>query len=361
MRRSAVRILGREFDVSLAVDMEGAWARLLEDPLIQVVFSDLVDKQGQEDLTLLERTRSSASRRVRETPVVVIIDDDDSDQHRENALAAGATDFIDKPFRPAELLARARAHATHADAVRRLRLLKSGNNSDQYTGLGNRRYFFERLAQALSFARRHKQALSLVHVHIDGLARALAELPDSQSSQRLAELGRALSRAVRREDTVYRTGPETFSFILPGTSAEGADVVRYRLIPELDTLGLLDGRTGLEVNSRFDVQAPELGPDESVVECLRRVRRDMGAVLVDSPDASLPEPPDSAPQKATGTAGLDLDTLLEKARRGELEEIRQHLPDLMARLKPLLDMAADGQRSTDSKPGSGPNPDDQSG
>ena len=336
MRKAADRILGAEFRVFLAGDTEQAWITLLDDPLIQVIFYDQETDRDASGPGLLERVRTSESRRVRETPIVIITDNADSESRRNALLQRGATDFIDKPFRPSELVARARAHATTADAVQRLRLLQKRHNKCIETGLGNRRYFFERLAQSLSFARRHHQPLSLVHIHMDGLALALERLEAGERKQLMARLGRVLLRAVRHEDTVYRTGPETFSFILPGTSEPGAEAVRCRLIPELDGMGLLNVRKPLAVDSRFIVQSPDYGDEESLIECLRRIREGMGAMLVPKP---------SAADARTERLDDNLETLLDLARHGDTEHLREQLPELLGRLKPLLELANQLERN----------------
>ncbi|NBD95554.1 MAG: response regulator [Gammaproteobacteria bacterium] len=337
MRKAADRILGEEFRVFLAGDTEQAWVTLLDDPLIQVVFFDQESDGGGNGPGLLERIRTSESRRVRETPIVILTENADSEERRTALLHRGATDFIDKPFRPSELVARARAHASITEAVQRLRQLQKRHNKCTETGLGNRRYFFERLAQSLSFARRHHQPLSLVHIHMDGLTRSLERLDALKRKRQMAGLGRVLLRAVRHEDTVYRTGPETFSFILPGTNEAGAEAVRCRLIPELDGMGLLNGRKPLEVQSRFIVQSPDFGEEESLIECLRRIREGMGTLLVT-------HPPDRSP--SSRTADDDLEALLDMARHGDTEHLREHLPELLARLKPLLELANQLERSS---------------
>ncbi len=341
MRKAADRILGDEFRVLLAEDAQTAWVILQDDPLIQVVFYDQVISEGNDDLELLKRIRSSESRRVRATPVVIITDDDDSEAHRQRALSAGATDFIDKPFRPSELLARARAHASTAEAIQRLRLLQRRQNKDGETGLGNRRYFFERLAQALSFARRQHQVLSLVHIHLDGLNKALKTRDPLFRKARMARLGRMLHRAIRQEDTVYRTGPETFSFILPGTNEAGAEAVRCRLVPELDGMGMLTDRGELQIKARFIVQSPRIEDDEGVLEALRRIRVGMGTLLVER---------EARHHDDSEAHHDDIDSLLEMARHGNLDEVREHLPEVLAKLKPLLELVNQLGNVTGAKP-----------
>lgn len=342
MRKAAERILGKEFSITLAADLEQAWITLQDDALIQIVFCDLIGRDRQPDLTLVENIRSAGSRRIRETPIVMMVDDDQDDEHeneqaeslRDRALKLGVADFITKPFRPSELIARARTHASMNESIQRLDELERQHNKDTETGLGNRRYFFERLAQALSFAKRHQQDLSLVHVHLDRLAEASEKNDDESTRERLARLSKVLARAVRHEDTVYRTGPETFSFILPGTSAEGADTVRCRLAPELDGMGMLDGGSGSGVSSRFVVQSPSLDPDEPLVVSLREVREGLGGLPVSQATGFKP-----ATAKPTATS--ELDELIELARRGDHKALQKRLPEVLSRLRPLLELAGE--------------------
>lgn len=329
MRRSAERILGDEFSIVLASNLEQAWVELQNDSLIQVVFCDLAGADSRPDLSLIEHMHNSGSRRIRETSIVLMLDEDEDERIREQALQLGVSDFITKPFRPSELKARARALANKSESIQRLRELQKQHNKDAETGLGNRRYFFERLAQALSFARRHGQALSLVHVHLDGLDQA-RQRPDSPALP-IAELGRVLGDAIRHEDTVYRTGPETFSFILPGTGADGAETVRCRLAPELDGLGMLNSGGELGVQSRFIVQSPSMDEEEPLVETVRQIRTSMG---------SLPVRPAEEPTSPT-TPASELDELIELARHGDHEALQRRLPEVLERLKPLLELAAE--------------------
>lgn len=330
MRKAAERILGNEFRVIPAESTDQAWVILLDDPLIQVVFHDLASEDRERTLSLLERIRSSDSNRVQKTPVVLITGADESEEYRARTLKSGATDFIDKPFRPSELLARARTHATSAEAALRLRMLRHSHNRDVETGLGNRRYFFERLSQSLSFARRHGQPLSFVHIHLDGLDDVFKNKGKEFRLDQLARLGRMLARAVRHEDTVYRSGPETFSFILPGTNEAGAEAVRCRLAPELDAMGLLEEGNELNITTRFVVQVAEFEEGESMLDCARRIRKGMGTLLLIGSEQQVE--PEQAP-------GDDLQRLLEIARNGNSKQLHEHLPALIDRLRPLLELA----------------------
>lgn len=270
-RDLARRILGEEFEVSMVNGADQAWRALVDEPATRVLFLGHDDPNAV--VEVVKRVRASTDARIRETPIVQMMAAGVDDEVRQLSLDAGVTDFLDKPFHPSILLARARSTVAHSAGRQAER--GSSHSLDQETGLGNRRYFFERLGQALSFARRSGQSISLVHVHFDGLNDSLKRLGNHFRQTRMTKLGQTLSGAVRREDTAYRTGAEHFCFILPGTDPRGANVVCERLEPLLDGIGMLKGDGILAVAGQLTVQHLEAGNDKSVEDCLREVRETM--------------------------------------------------------------------------------------
>ena len=276
-RDLARQVLDAEFKVTVIETAEQAWRALVEDSAVRVLFLG-VDAQDTV-VELVERVRASSDARVRATPIVQVTATGVNDEARQVALSAGVTDFIDKPFQPSILLARARSTSTHSTARQRLAEQRRSHDRDGETGLGNRRYFFERLGQTLSFARRSGQSTSLVHLHFEGLTDSLKSLGKHFRETRMTKVGQTLAGSVRREDTAYRTGPEHFCFILPGTGTSGAATVCERLEPRLDGIGMLRGDGILAVVAHLRVQHLELGDDKSVDDCLREVRASMAPMV----------------------------------------------------------------------------------
>src|SRR5437660_3449882 len=112
IRNAARKMLGVEFDVITAEDGEDGWAQIQRDASIQVVFTDLV-MPGMNGYELLRDIRTAVDARIRSLPVIVVTGIEDDEVARVRALELGATDFITKPFTTIDLLARARAHASH--------------------------------------------------------------------------------------------------------------------------------------------------------------------------------------------------------------------------------------------------------
>jgi len=321
MRACATRILGREFNLVLAESAETAWEMLQTDRRIQAVFTDL-HMTGKSGMDLLKQLRSAESPHLSDLPLVLITGEEDGEKRRQSALALGATDFISKPFQASELTARARAYAETTESTRRLRLLEQAHHVDAESGLGNRRYCEERLLQAMSFAHRHRQPLAMMHLRLDGLERLLQDLGEPHAGRALQRIGRTLRQRIRNEDTVFRTGPQTFSFLLPGTSAEGAERLKSRFLPDLDELGLDSPEQGLHVRAGFVIQTPP-APNG----------RDIGSIL----DEGLSGRP-TAMRPGSDAQAPGIERALRMIERGQEAELQPFLAELEERLKPLLQL-----------------------
>ncbi len=321
MRLSGQKILAETFDVVLAENVDQAQSILETDPTIQVVFSDL-NMPGKTGYQFLAELRQCDEKRLTTLPVIIITGAENQEIERQRALNAGATDFISKPFKASELMARARAHASHKEAVRRLNELEQSHQTDQATGIGSRHYCLQRLGQAISFARRHGQTISLIHLHLIGLKALCDDLGEPFASSAWKKIGLVLKGSIRHEDTVYRTGKESFCFMLPATDTRGAAVLRDRFIPDLEALGIRSSGDTLNVRREFSIQAVPL--DSGI---------DVEALL----DQGMREQRQSVAE--VNHSELGLEQALSMLERGELAELQPHMESLTRRLAPLLRLA----------------------
>jgi diguanylate cyclase (GGDEF)-like protein len=100
---------------------------------------------------------------------------------------------------------------------------------DGLTNLHNRRYFDQRLAEELPFARRHTQPLSLLLLDIDHFKRINDGWGHDGGDQVLQHLAQLLVRSLRREDVVARLGGEEFAVLARNVGPQGAMVLAERI------------------------------------------------------------------------------------------------------------------------------------
>ena len=141
------------------------------------------------------------------------------------AFELGAVDFIPKPFEVAELRARVRfAIQQH----RLIKMLAQRAQLDAVTGLWNRAYFNQRLAEEVATATRHHRPISLVMLDLDHFKSVNDRFGHPFGDRVLDDTARLLTRA-RAGDIACRYGGEEFAIILPSTTVEEAAIRAERL------------------------------------------------------------------------------------------------------------------------------------
>lgn len=139
--------------------------------------------------------------------------------------------FTEEDSRLLELLA-----GYTAEALRRIRLrkeLKEQATRDPLTGVYNRRYFNEVLAQEVSRSKRHGRPIGFLLIDVNRFKQMNDQLGHVVGDKVLQEVGTLLRTAVRGEDFVIRYGGDEFLVVLPETNGETA-MVEWRILASLD-------------------------------------------------------------------------------------------------------------------------------
>lgn len=203
--------------------------------------------------------RIKAQDGLRDIPVIMVTVRDD-DEALAQAFAMGATDYIIKPVKEIELLARVRAalklkHETDRRKARELELVELTTQldllnrrlmhmvpRDSLTEVGNRRYFDEILGREWNRARREVVPLSLFMVALDDFKRFNETHGRDKGDEWLRKVADALSCVLKRAgDTVVRYGEEEFAAILPNTPNGGAMTLVHEFMAHM---AASDGREG---------------------------------------------------------------------------------------------------------------------
>lgn len=156
-----------------------------------------------------------------------------SDHSYEEAIEAGASDFVIKPFGYEELLLRLKRvlnerKLTH-EQNRMLEKLKRLATIDGLTKLYNSRHFYNQLQLEVDRSIRYNHQLSLLLLDIDRFKQFNDSFGHLEGDQILMKLGKTVLSCLRKMDSAYRYGGEEFTIILPETTGEEAVTVAERI------------------------------------------------------------------------------------------------------------------------------------
>jgi diguanylate cyclase (GGDEF)-like protein len=173
------------------------------------------------DWTMPEVDGLQVCRAIRDTrgcadPYVyaILLTANDRDEDVIQGFAAGADDYVTKPFDANELKARVRTGARIIELQRQLitarEQLREKAMHDALTGLLNRGAFYETFEQEVSRARRQQTPLTLMIADLDHFKRINDRYGHVAGDEVLRETARRLRSAVRVTDAVGRYGGEEF-------------------------------------------------------------------------------------------------------------------------------------------------------
>jgi two-component system, cell cycle response regulator len=140
----------------------------------------------------------------------------------DEAIGAGASDFLKKPFTVKELTARAK-HVKIVEEMRNLVL------RDELTGLYNRRGFFTLVEHQLKLAKRKKTGMFLLYADLDDLKSINDTWGHREGDTALTETAKILRKNYRESDIIARIGGDEFVVFPAGTSDDDSEKILDRL------------------------------------------------------------------------------------------------------------------------------------
>ncbi|MCP3944158.1 MAG: diguanylate cyclase [Desulfobacteraceae bacterium] len=199
---------------------------ILENFDADMVLTDIM-MQGMDGLELTKIIREKFSIEV------MVMTGYSADYSYEEAIQAGASDFIFKPFRFEELNLRIKRVLRESELKKeRATLLKEMKQlaiTDALTGLFNSRQFFHQLKQEIKRYNRYSRSLSLLLLDIDFFKQYNDTWGHLGGDQVLMRVGSIINSCMRSMDTAYRYGGEEFTILLPETGLKKACVVGARI------------------------------------------------------------------------------------------------------------------------------------
>lgn len=191
-----------------------------------IVLTDIM-MQGMDGLELTRFVRKNYG------VAVLVMTGYSANYSYEEAVNAGASDFIFKPFRFEELdlrikrvLREVRLKHEHAKMVDKLEELAI---TDGLTGLYNSRHFFSQLKTEIERYTRYRHPLSVLLLDIDLFKNYNDTWGHLEGDKVLMAMGEIITSCLRSNDTAYRYGGEEFTVVLPETRLEEACLVGERV------------------------------------------------------------------------------------------------------------------------------------
>jgi two-component system cell cycle response regulator len=340
MRRAMSKVLGKSCDVIEAEHGEDAWTLLINEPDIQVVFTDL-SMPYLDGFGLLDRMRSSDNPHLQDMPVIIITGKDDDDATKQMALDKGASDFITKPFDSVQLQARAKTHVRHEETSRKLNetsdRLERQAAVDELTGLGGRRYFSKASDEHLAFIKRHGGHFTLMRLDIDDFNQLFIHSGKEQANIVLKQVGQTLANIVRKEDTVARIGLAKFALLLRDTSMDGANDLATRILKDVSTLKCKVGNKEMRVTASIGLLEPVIVADTTIDGLVAEAEQYLDKASKAGGNQVVVKSLRAHPVEKE----MNVQTAMTLLQFGHSDNINPHIKELVKQLLPLLEYIAE--------------------
>ncbi|MGA2519039.1 MAG: diguanylate cyclase [Thermodesulfobacteriota bacterium] len=173
----------------------------------------------------------------------------------ESAMAAGAREFIKKPFSIQEFIMRFDKMMRDYKGEKALLALSL---TDELTGLCNRRRFFILTEQYLKVAIRTKKRPLLLFIDMDDLKGINDRYGHNEGDQVLIDLANILKRTFRKSDIIARIGGDEFVVLLESTD-ENSETLMTRLHENVKDYNAQRSQGILSISlgtTQFDPESP---------------------------------------------------------------------------------------------------------
>lgn len=200
----------------------------LSEPL-DVILCDL-DMPGMDGFKFLSMIKTR--KELQDIPVILVTGVNDQES-KIRGLERGASDYLTKPYDPAELIARVKVQLkikTLQDSLKKSnQALMELSNTDPLTHLSNRRFLMKTLEKELQRCERSQKPMALIMVDVDHFKPVNDTYGHQQGDVVLQILADQMKAHLRDYDLAARFGGEEFALVLPETALAEAVQVAERL------------------------------------------------------------------------------------------------------------------------------------
>jgi two-component system cell cycle response regulator len=176
------------------------------------------------------------AKKLRRDIAVIIMTGFIEDFSYDDAIEAGASDFIKKPFTLKEMTARIE-HAKKHEKMHTLLL------TDELTGIYNRRGFFTLSEHQLKVAKRQMTGIYMLYADLDDLKGINDNWGHPEGDLALIDVANILRTNFRESDVIARIGGDEFVVIPVGTAGDNVDIIIDRLQKAIDLHNSVSNRS----------------------------------------------------------------------------------------------------------------------
>ncbi|RVU84346.1 GGDEF domain-containing protein [Leucothrix sargassi] len=134
--------------------------------------------------------------------------------------------------------------------------------TDEMTGLGNRRAYFEKGTDAVESAKKYKEPIAAVLLDIDHFKKVNDEYGHAVGDEVICHVANIMLGRIRESDIQGRIGGEEFALVLPDTNAEGAASVAEEIRLAIQNSVIMTGELKVRVTASFGVSQLEKETDD---------------------------------------------------------------------------------------------------
>lgn len=204
------------YEVLTAANGQMAWNILEAPDAPQIVLMDWM-MPGLDGVEVCKRIRD-ISKKVTGSCYVILLTGRDSKTDVIEGLAAGADDYVTKPFDVQELETRLRVGSRIIDLEVKLRSERAANDyralHDVLTGIWNRRALLDHLNRELDRCSRQSACVGLIMADLDHFKRINDSHGRTVGDEVLVEFAKRLKGGVRGYDGIGRYGGEEFMAVI---------------------------------------------------------------------------------------------------------------------------------------------------
>ena len=278
----------------LAVDDSAIYRKLVEHSLSGQEYEVLYAKNGRQALDLFAEHKPAVvitdwsmpvisglelCRRIRHdfqgfhSHLILLTSNSDKEQVVEG-LAAGADDYLTKPFHSGELVARVavgrRIAALHREIQAKNHLLEEMALTDALTGLPNRRAVDVWASRELSAAARHDFAFWVVMADLDSFKKVNDTYGHDAGDSVLKTFAEILKTHTRQSDLCARLGGEEFLVMMTHSDRGGTKTAVERIRKQFENTNFTLGGSIVTATASFGIAGfrGNKPPDwNALVEC----------------------------------------------------------------------------------------------